>query len=95
MFGTTYFFGTNSGSDTLSFGGQSGTSYTNGTVTPLTIGADTAGLGAGFTNVAVVTSGGSTYTQFTAGTQTLTILGTNTNVTITDTTGTVVSNFEL
>ena len=44
--GATYFFGTNSGSDTLSFGGSSGTSYTNGTIVPLTIGYDSVGLGA-------------------------------------------------
>jgi hypothetical protein len=93
--GTTYYFGTNSGSDTLSFGGQSGTGFTNGTIVPLTIGADTAGLGAGFTQVAVTTSGGSTYTQFSGNGQTLTILGTNTNVAMVNATGSVVSSFEL
>ena len=92
--GVTYFFGTNSGSDTLSFGGQSGTGHTAGTVVPLTIGADTAGIGASFTQVAVVTAGGSTYTQFSAGGQSLTILGTNTNVTVTNVSGAVINGFE-
>ena len=95
-FGVTYYFGTNSGSDTLSFGGASSTARASGStgasVTPLTLGADVTGLGASFTQAKIITAGGSTYTQFDGGNgQTLTIIGSNTTVNVNSVSGNVVN----